>query len=70
LFGLWSIARNGDQILGEAIWKSQRDFDLQPKVARNELPWVWLRKVRENPKGVSSAFNIARIEWPPTHMRL
>ena len=37
------------------ILQSQRDCDLQPRVARNELPWVAAPSV-SNPDGVASAF--------------
>jgi len=33
--------------------QSQRDFVIQPRVARNELPWVDDERI-QNPNGVSS----------------
>ena len=35
--------------------QSQRDCDLQPRVATKELPWVWVANVF-NPNGVCVAF--------------
>src|SRR5881396_2017156 len=41
---------------GPAVLQSQRDCVCQPRVARNELPWVAARSV-SNPNGVASRFH-------------
>jgi hypothetical protein len=41
-----------------ARWESQRDSIIQPRVARNELPWV-MRSFGNNSEGVVSRANDA-----------
>ena len=36
---------------GDGVGKSQRDCGLQPKVARNELPWVTILKAIQPQRG-------------------
>jgi hypothetical protein len=47
----------------DAPEKSQRDFIIQPRVVRNELPWVD-RKKESNPNGVlSSGGRVMQPRW-------
>src|SRR5205823_411504 len=46
--------RNRDGLDRTALLQAQRDCDLQPRVARNELPWVDVRGSL-NPNGVGSS---------------
>src|SRR5690349_17705746 len=52
-----------------SIKESQRDSALQPKVARNELPWVTFRKIH-NPNGVAPDHSVfcspASVFCPPS----
>src|SRR6266576_964360 len=49
---------------GFAVLQSQRDCATKPRVARNELPWVWARMAC-NPNGVVAARNCRCTEPQP-----
>jgi hypothetical protein len=53
------------EVLRDPVWQSQRDCVLQPKVARNGLPWVTNRKRIQPQRGCGKFFAISKLNPQP-----
>src|SRR5260370_5071196 len=61
-------APNVAHILGNETPESRRDSITQPRVARHELPWVWVFGGPANPNGVAWALATGGCNPPPAPM--